>query len=277
MRANYDGWISKTASLGAPGIDEIRWMRPVRPDDQLHFLRKTLNKRVSASRPDMGLIGFECHGFNAAQEQVFYQRHTQLVALRNPASPPARAPKAPSGATPAKFVAPTDRSPTVAEAAEKSNYFEDAVIGAYVQTGQTHFTRQSIIEFARLYDPQPFHLDDGAAARSHFGRLAASGWQTGSEWMGHIVRWWQAVAQARKSRGLEVAPGGPSPGFTNLRWAKPVFVDDVVTYGVRTVEKRLTSKKGWGLVYSHNTGVNQNGELVLEMRGCHFAPMKSGA
>ena len=57
-------------------------------------------------------------------------------------------------------------------------YFEDLEVGAQTYFGSYDVTREEVIEFARKYDPQPFHLSDEAAAKTHFGRLAASGWHT---------------------------------------------------------------------------------------------------
>ena len=58
-------------------------------------------------------------------------------------------------------------------------YYEDLVIGTVTKSDLTYeVTREEVIDFAGKYDPQPFHLDDEAAAKTHFGRLSASGWHT---------------------------------------------------------------------------------------------------
>ena len=56
-------------------------------------------------------------------------------------------------------------------------YFEDLEVGAETDFGSYEVTREEVLEFARKYDPQPFHLSDEEAAKTHFGRLSASGWQ----------------------------------------------------------------------------------------------------
>jgi acyl dehydratase len=58
-------------------------------------------------------------------------------------------------------------------------FYEDIEVGVPVRFGRYEVVREEVIDFAGKYDPQPFHLDDEAAAASHFGRLAASGWHTG--------------------------------------------------------------------------------------------------
>ena len=57
-------------------------------------------------------------------------------------------------------------------------YFDDIEVGDETYFGSREVTREEVIEFASKYDPQPFHLSDEAAARTHFGRIAASGWHT---------------------------------------------------------------------------------------------------
>ena len=57
-------------------------------------------------------------------------------------------------------------------------YLEDMVVGTKAAFGRYEVTREEVVEFAGKYDPQPFHLDEEAAAKTHFGRLSASGWHT---------------------------------------------------------------------------------------------------
>jgi acyl dehydratase len=60
---------------------------------------------------------------------------------------------------------------------------------------------------------------------------------------------------------------GPSPGFRDLRWLKPVYAGDTIRYHSTLTEKRPSaSRPGWGLVFQHNTGDNQHGERVFEFR-----------
>jgi acyl dehydratase len=73
--------------------------------------------------------------------------------------------------------------------------------------------------------------------------------------------------QSRKINeiGADVRKAGPSPGFRDLRWLKPVFAGDTLTYATEVVRKReLNSRPEWGIVFSHNTALNQRGELVYE-------------
>jgi acyl dehydratase len=68
----------------------------------------------------------------------------------------------------------------------------------------------------------------------------------------------------RRARGEAVAQLGPSPGFRDLQWLKPVYVGDTVSYGSEVIETRpLNNHPGWGMISMRNTGVNQHGEQVI--------------
>jgi len=97
-------------------------------------------------------------------------------------------------------------------------YFEDLVVGAETDFGTYDVTREEVLEFARKYDPQPFHLSDEAAAQTHFGRLSASGWHTAAMTMALIAR---AVVKDEQA-------GLGSPGIDELRWLKPVYPGDTL-------------------------------------------------
>ena len=149
-------------------------------------------------------------------------------------------------------------------------FLEDVQVGAYFKTGCETFTRESIVAFAREYDPQRFHLDENEAKNSHFGTLAASGWQTASLWMRNIILLSDQIQSDYQAQGVKIPQRGPSPGFIHLRWPKPVFVGDTVSYAMQIVDKRPTSRPGWGLIINHATGVNQHSELVLEFVSSAF-------
>jgi acyl dehydratase len=112
-------------------------------------------------------------------------------------------------------------------------YWEDLEIGAETHFGSYEVTREEVIEFARKYDPQPFHLSDEAAAKTHFGRLAASGWHTCAMTMAVIARYVVADEQA----------GLGSPGVDELRWLKPVYPGDTLTVSGKIIEKTPSRSK----------------------------------
>jgi acyl dehydratase len=76
---------------------------------------------------------------------------------------------------------------------------------------------------------------------------------------------------ARRARGEPVAELGPSPGFTELKWLKPVYVGDTVTYSSEVAATRASnSRPGWGLITIRNAGVNQKGEPVISFTSVAF-------
>jgi acyl dehydratase len=157
-------------------------------------------------------------------------------------------------------------------------YFDDIKVGDRIELGSHTFTAEDIKTFAAAYDPQAFHMDEAAAAKSHFGALCASGWHTVSMWMRLRVLYAQKDDAARAARGEPNAKGGSSPGFRELKWLKPVYAGDTITYASEIAEMRASqSRPGWGLVFSRNIGVNQKGELVLSFVGSGFVERRPGA
>lgn len=157
------------------------------------------------------------------------------------------------------------------------NYFEDLEIGHAVELGQHYFSADFIKNYARVYDPQSFHLDEAAAAESHFGALCASGWQTGGVWMRLMVEHVKSETQKAMAEGRKPATLGPSPGFRDLKWLKPVYAGDTITYfSTITGKRESVSKPRWGLVTHHNIGVNQKGERVFEFLGTVFWERRPG-
>jgi acyl dehydratase len=133
-------------------------------------------------------------------------------------------------------------------------YYEDIEIGQTRSFGTYSVTRDEVLEFARKYDPQPFHLDDEAAAKTHFGRISASGWHTCAMTMAMIV----ADHRETGHRGLG------SPGMDDLRWLTPVYPGDVLRVETTVLDKRRSkSKPGMGIFRSNTQVFNQQGAQVL--------------
>lgn len=139
-------------------------------------------------------------------------------------------------------------------------------IGERIELGTHEFTADEIVEFAREFDPQDFHVDAEKAAHTLFGGLCASGWHTCAMWMRY-----NCAARERTIRipwhGEGSEPEfGPSPGFRNLRWVKPAYAGDRITFFRTNIEYRpVRSRPGWIVLTLKGEAVNQNGDLVLEM------------
>ncbi len=139
-------------------------------------------------------------------------------------------------------------------------YWEDFAVGQVREFGEYAVTREAVLAFAREFDPQPFHLDDAAAERSLFGRLAASGWHTCAMAMRMMC---DAYLNDAASLG--------SPGIEQLRWTHPVYPGDTLHVRLTVLESRpLASRPGVGLVRSRWLVMNQDDVTVLTMEGHGF-------
>jgi acyl dehydratase len=150
-------------------------------------------------------------------------------------------------------------------------YFEDIRVGDVFEVGRYTFTADNIKAFATRFDPQPFHVDEAAAERSHFGALCASGWHTAVAWMRLMIDYRRRMDEAMRARGEPVAGIGPALGFRELKWLKPVYVGDTITYKTEVIETRVpNSRPGSGLMTIRSTGTNQNGEPVISFLSTTF-------
>jgi acyl dehydratase len=158
------------------------------------------------------------------------------------------------------------------------HFFEDIVIGQRRELGSFIFTAEDIKRFATQFDPQRFHLDEEAGRNSLFGGLAASGWHVGSVCMKLLVADGQLQAKEAAARGEQVAVWGPSPGFRELRWIKPVLAGDTIAYASEVESLRTSEKRPeWGILQARNTGTNQRGEVVFSLLATAFVPRRNTA
>jgi len=146
--------------------------------------------------------------------------------------------------------------------------WEDIEIGSRFELGSYTFTEQEIIRFGRKYDPQPFHIDPEAAARSFYGGLIASGWHT-------VALFMKLAVASHATRGADEARSGVSPGFEDLRWLRPVRPGMTLTYSSEVIEKRaLASRPEWGLVLTRVEARDADNTLVMSFIGKGFVGRK---
>jgi acyl dehydratase len=156
-----------------------------------------------------------------------------------------------------------------------TRWFEDITIDEPFPLGSHTFTQDEIIAFAKLYDPQYFHIDPEAAKHSHFGGIIASGWHTVS--IGHRYMVDALDAEAERLRALGEEPGvtGPSPGVNSMDFKVPVRPGDTVSYELVITGKRPSnSLPGWGLLFNRLTATNQRGELVYQAELVGFSKLR---
>ena len=155
-------------------------------------------------------------------------------------------------------------------------FFEDIEVGQRRELGSFTFTAEGIKKFAAQFDPQRFHLDEEEGRNSLFGGLAASGWHVGSVCMKLLVADGQRLAREAAARGEEIAAWGPSPGFRELRWIRPVLAGDTISFASEIESRRSSEKRPeWGILQARNTGTNQRGELVFSLLATAFVPRRN--
>ena len=139
-------------------------------------------------------------------------------------------------------------------------YFEDFEIGEVIELGShPPLTQQEIIEFARQFDPQPFHTDPEKAKDSMFGTLVASGWHTASLYMRLLV---DGLASHAASWG--------SPGLDELRWHKPLYPGDSLRGRFTVLELTPSRSKPMGIVKGRAEALNQNDEVIMSFISIGF-------
>jgi len=139
-------------------------------------------------------------------------------------------------------------------------YFDDYLPGASYDCGSVSVSEAEIISFAIQFDPQPFHVDPGAAARGPFGGLIASGWHTAALVMRQLVDHYLSP---------EASLG--SPGLDEMRWPEPVRPGDTLRVRATAVEaRRSASKPDRGILKTLIEAVNQDGRTVMRATATNF-------
>lgn len=139
--------------------------------------------------------------------------------------------------------------------------------GTRLELGSVTFTAEDIIRFAEKFDPQPFHVDAEAAKTYVFGALCASGWHTCANWMKSFIGFIGREIKRLNAEGIAPPMIGPSPGFAELQWLKPVFAGDTITYFTTPLESRSVQGRNRYILNSAlSEGVNQHGETVLRFK-----------
>ena len=145
-------------------------------------------------------------------------------------------------------------------------YWEDYEVGQKFPLGSTSFSEREIVDFARQFDPQGFHVDPEAAGKSMFGGIIASGWHVASKMMRLFV---DNYLDERTALG--------SPGLDELRWLKPVRPGDTLT-GVVECAAKVPSKSRpqFGIIHEHWSVTNQKGEVVMTTKGINMVKRRPG-
>ena len=263
MRMMCDAYLLETASQGSSGLSRVRWLHPVRPGDVLSGEARVLSARESRSIPGMGIVDFRYGLHTQDGTAVLDVEGLGLMRTRD-APPPATIPDRRAGED--AGAVGDDPEPGAGD-----TLLSRVVPGMTMRLGEHRFTAGEIIAFASDYDPQPFHLSREGAAKSHFGRLCASGWHTGAVWMRQYIT--NRVPELQRLTGLETIPDfGPSPGLRNLRWTHPVYEGDTIRFFQSFTGQKPSRRPGWSFLTSRAFAVNQHGVEVMTMDGAGNVP-----
>ena len=144
-------------------------------------------------------------------------------------------------------------------------YLEDIKVGEKKEFGKYHLSEQEIINFGKLYDPQPFHTDKEKAKTSTIGTLIVSGWHTCAIFMRLFV-----------DEYLDGGNGMPSPGVDKINWHKPVKPGDTLSVRVTVISIRKSkSKPDRGIIKNFCEVINQKNDIVLSMYTNGFVHIKN--
>ncbi|MGE0482657.1 MAG: MaoC family dehydratase [Gammaproteobacteria bacterium] len=139
-------------------------------------------------------------------------------------------------------------------------WFEDYVPGDVHEFGDCVVDERELVDFARRYDPQPFHVDPEAARASQYGGLITSGWHTCSMVMGLMVEHY-----------VSGVAGLGSPGVDEIRWVVPVRPGDHLRVRIEILDARVSrTKPDRGLVHSAIAVLNQDDITVMTMKSVGF-------
>lgn len=148
---------------------------------------------------------------------------------------------------------------------QQEMYFEDFYPGQKFNSERSYrVTAKEIISFGEMYDPQPFHIDEGAGRNSFFSGLCASGWLTA------------AIVMRLRVESIKVKGGMIGAGVEELRWTHPVHPDDKLRTESEILDvRRSNSRPGYGVIRSRTTVFNQENDIVMKSIVNWLAPVKS--
>ncbi|MDS0476426.1 MaoC family dehydratase [Natrinema sp. 1APR25-10V2] len=149
---------------------------------------------------------------------------------------------------------------------QDNRYFEELAVGEEFDCGSIDVEKAEMLEFAERYDPQPFHVDEEAAAESMYGDLIASGWLT-------CALTARLLVTGYMNRNATL--GGN--GMNDVRWHRPVYAGDTLSVRVELVEKRSGDNPTFGHTRVKITTTNQNDDTVLTMYGLGLVEKRDAA
>jgi acyl dehydratase len=260
MRMLEDGLLSRCQGSQLDTIDKIKWRVPVRPGDWLSCRITIEAKNPLSKKAGGGDCRLECAAINGRGHTVMSWQVRLTLAHRNETTD--------AGA--GEAYAPTVELVNRRNAVEGIRYFEDVLPGDEIALGAHVFSAEEILDFHACYCVPPIHPDAVPT------RLSASGWHVTAIWMQRLVRYYMREAVKLRARGNGVPQLGPSPGISDLRWHRPVYVGDSLAFACRANRKlQLPRQPGWGLLFAQTDIRNADDDSVATFTVALFLERRS--
>ncbi len=212
MRMIADGFVLDSSSMGAPGIDEVRWLKPLRPGTNIRIRVTVLECRPSNSRPEMGLVKFRYEVLDEAESCLTVMTSTSMFGRRQPET-------------------------------ARMKFFEDIRVGDVFEVGHHTFTADNIKAFAARFDPQLVSCRRSGGRTLAFRRAVRLRLAHRRGLDAADDRLSPPHGRRSAARGEPVAGIGPALGFRELKWLKPVYVGDTIEYKSEVVELRPSKSR----------------------------------
>lgn len=255
MRLLEETITRQSGVLETVGLDQIIWLRPVRPDDILAGRIRWSKESTCSCGSEAKLRGADVEVRNEHGEVVMQWQMSCVIA---PATEPRR--QSPQhcpmreGRAPRVLRRPGDHA---------IKYFEDVVPGDEIALGDYAFTTDRIAAFCSRYTGESSRDQNVHADAAGGGRVTAPVWHVTAAWMHCIVRYYeqQAVRLQRQARPVPLL--GPAVGVKHLRWHAPVGMGETITFRSWAERKIEISRGGWGLLVVGAEGTNSRGDTVV--------------
>jgi len=261
MRQVEQQVLSMSGYLGSPGIDDIRWLKPVRPGDILEGKIIWLSKCPCSRRSDVGRWSIAIEAINQSGDLVLRLNGHVLLARRGAAV--ADVPRS-SSCCAARLARPPRARRRPGD--HLIRYFEDVQQGDEIALGSYDFTTDAIHSYSHNIGTPTGDREPPAHAVGEGSCRRVNGWHIIAAWMRRIVDYYQAEADWLAGKGRPVPLLGPAVGARSLYWLKPVHSGDRITFS-SWVEHKLQAgtSSEWGLLVAGAEGVDQKGEVVVSL------------
>ena len=250
MRMMFDGYIGRTASLGSPGVNELRWLAPLRPGDDLTLDVEVVEARVSRSRPATGIVTFKALVRNAAGQplcEMVVADHRDAARRRS------------SGA------------------GRLMRFFEDIEVGqrrevgSFTFTAERHQALRRAIRSAALSSRRRGRAQIAVRRARRVGLACRLGLHEADGGRRPAPGAWRPPRVARRSRSGDRRRVFANCAGSSRCWRATPSASPARSNRCATSE----SRPEWGILQARNTGTNQRGELVFSFLATAFVPRRN--